>query len=140
MNNYISNTPLGVAIIHIFSGLIVLCGIGPVLKTTPLALMTLATGGDNYVIAMILIVTGLVAIIPFFFNVSKEVFVSCIASQQVLLIIHFFSAAIAIFFGHYADGYVPAGGSYFIAVDQSWLIMITIWHTIIYYRVAFGHR
>jgi hypothetical protein len=31
--------------------------------------------------------------------------------------------------GHYPDGYVPAGGSFFIFAGQAWLLMIVMFHT-----------
>jgi hypothetical protein len=34
--------------------------------------------------------------------------------------------------GYYPDGYVPEGKGLFILVDQIWLLMLCMWHTIEY--------
>jgi hypothetical protein len=60
---------------------------------------------------------------------TRSFFMAMVAPQQALLLSHLVSVMFAVITGRYPDGYAPAGGSFFIFADQSWLLMIVIFHT-----------
>lgn len=120
---------IGAAAVHFLSGLDILVGDGSVLATTPLFFMSFLLG-SHYAVAAILIFTALMAVVPFLMTKPTHLlFMAMVAPQQMLLLSHFVSVAIALISGHYPDGYVPAGGAYFIFADQAWLLMIVALHT-----------
>jgi hypothetical protein len=115
---------------HFITGLLIVLGLGEgALHTTPMSLISTICNYNVEAVGLILIATALFAALPFAMVVSRETFVFCIAPQQILLVLHCTSAVMAISSGHYPDGYVPAGGTYFILIDQIWLLLISIWHT-----------
>jgi hypothetical protein len=122
----------GVAAAHALSGVAIFAGADSVLKTTPLYLFGLIV--QNAIIAaIILIVTAVLAVIPYMIREPRRSwFMLLILPQQCLLLMHFVSAGVAIMAGHYHDGYVPSGGSAFIFADQIWLLMVVIVHTLEY--------
>ena len=70
--------------------------------------------GSHYAVAIILIVTALMAVVPFLLaKPTHLLFMAMVAPQQMILLSHFVSVAIALISGHYPDGYVPAGGGVF---------------------------
>ena len=122
----------GVAAAHALSGVAIFAGAESVLKTTPLYLLGLIVQNPINV-ATILIMTAVLAIIPYLMREPRRRwFMLLILPQQCLLLMHFVSAAIAIISGHYHDGYVPDGGSAFIFADQIWLLMVVVVHTFEY--------
>ena len=65
------------------------------------------------------------AVIPFMWpTANRWAFMVLLAPQQILLLSHLMSIEMALFSGHYADGYIPKGGAYFIFADQIWLLMV----------------
>ena len=122
----------GVAAAHALSGLAIFAGAESVLKTTPLYLLGLIVQ-NSFNVAIILIVTAVLAVIPYLMRKPRRSwFMLLILPQQCLLLMHFVSAGVAIMAGHYHDGYVPSGGSAFIFADQIWLLMVVIVHTLEY--------
>jgi hypothetical protein len=121
----------GVAAAHALSGVAIFAGADSVLKRTPLYLLGLIV--QNAIIAaIILIVTAVLAVIPYMIREPRRSwFMLLILPQQCLLLMHFVSAGVPIMAGHYHDGYVP-GGSAFIFADQIWLLMGVIVHTLEY--------
>lgn len=127
---------IGVAAVHILTGLDILISNYPeaVVRTTPLSLIQFVVGGP-YAIAFLLILAGALAIVPFCMLVlSRMTFILFVALQQVLLLSHAGSVVWAVLTGHYPDGYVPVGGTFFIFADQIWLLMLVVFHTIEYVR------
>jgi hypothetical protein len=122
----------GVAAAHALSGAAIFAGAESVLKTTPLYILGLIVPNPINV-AFILVVTAVLAVIPYFMRGPHRTwFMLLILPQQCLLLMHFVSAGIAILNGHYHDGYVPDGGSAFIFADQIWLLMVVVVHTFEY--------
>lgn len=122
----------GVAAAHTLSGLAIFAGAESVLKTTPLYILGLIVN-NPIIAAFILIITAVLALIPYLMRQSSWLwFMLLILPQQCLLLMHFVSAGIAILNGHYHDGYVPNGGSAFIFADQIWLLMVVVVHTLEY--------
>ena len=73
------------------------------------------------------------AVIPFMWpTANRWAFMVLLAPQQILLLSHLMSIEMALFSGHYADGYIPKGGAYFIFADQIWLLMVIAFHTLEY--------
>lgn len=125
---------LGVAIVHLLSGIDIFVGRGMahVVSTTPLAYLHHLVGHPYYV-AVILIGTALLAVVPFAVSKPSHLFfMLMIGPQQLLLLTHLVSAVTAIATGTYPDGYAPAGGSMFIFADQSWLLMVIVLHSLEY--------
>lgn len=50
--------------------------------------------------------------------------------QQLLLMLQLMSITMALVEGHYPDGYVPAGGAWFILTDQMWAWVLAISHSL----------
>ncbi len=95
----------GVAAAHALSGVAIFAGAESVLKTTPLYLLGLIVP-NPIIAAIILVVTAVLAIIPYLMREPRlSWFMLLILPQQCLLLMHFVSAAIAIISGHYHDGY-----------------------------------
>ena len=126
----------GVGFVHIFTGLLIFASLDPsaITHTTPIAIMSRFLGSP-YVTAAVLISVGIPAIIPMLKpGICRLGFILLVAPQQVLLFTHAASAIWSISVGHYADGYVPAGGSLFIFADQIWLLTLVAFHTVEYMR------
>lgn len=123
-----------VAIVHLASGLdIWLSHANYALHTTPLHLIAVAFGNSSTAVGLVLIITSILAFIPFLIkNASRGMLVYFIFPQQVLLFLHLFSVLGALITGHYPDGYMPEGAANFIFNDQIWLTGIVFWHTIEY--------
>jgi hypothetical protein len=122
-----------VIFVHFVIGMLLVFGFGvPGMHTTPLSLLSTVAEFNSEVVGGVLIATAMLAALPFAMIVDRQVFVFCIAPQQILLVLHSTSVMLAITAGHYPDGYVPAGGSYFILIDQIWLLAIALWHTFEY--------
>jgi hypothetical protein len=123
---------IGVAIVHFFSGVVILIN-AEALHTTPLSLLAQLLSERSLAISVVLIVTSVSAVLPFVLNTKNHwLFVLLVAPQQILLLAHFMSAFLAIMSGQYPDGYAPNGGSAFIFVDQAWLLMVVVLHTFEY--------
>ena len=122
---------IGVAIVHFLSGVDILVD-QHALSTTPLSFMSFLIG-DHLIVAAALMVTALMAVVPFLApKPTHLLFMIMVCPQQFILLSHFISVAIALISGQYPDGYTPAGGTYFIFADQAWLLMIVILHTLEY--------
>lgn len=127
--------PLGVALAHTVTAACILLGGLPTLLTTPLSTLSYLVG-NPYWIAAILIATSILAAIPYFsMHGTRLRFMLLVAPQQILLLFHLIAVITAIYVGHYADGYVPVGGSFFIATDQVWLLSVILFHTLEYSEV-----
>lgn len=63
--------------------------------------------------------------------------VALMLPQQVVLLITGVGEAIVIWQGVYPDGYVPAGGSIFLLVDQSPPLLLAIGHTAVVFTKWF---
>jgi hypothetical protein len=123
---------VGVAAVHFCSGVVILIN-AKALHTTPLSLLAHVLSERSWATSFVLIVTSILAVLPFVLKTKNHlVFVLLIAPQQILLLVHFMSAFLAIMFGQYPDGYAPDGGSAFIFVDQVWLLMVVVLHTFEY--------
>jgi len=124
-----------VAIVHLVTGLAIWLGNASyALHTTPINLISIAFGNSPSTVGSVLIITALLALIPFLVKEpNRGLLVACIFPQQVLLFLHLFSIFGALITGHYPDGYVPNGGSIFIFIDQLWLMTIVFWHTMEYW-------
>jgi hypothetical protein len=122
----------GVAAAHTLSGLAIFAGAESVLKTTPLYILGVIVQNPINV-AFILIITAVLAIIPYLMrDPRRRWFMLLILPQQCLLLMHFVSAVMSIMAGHYHDGYAPNGGSAFIFADQTWLLTVVVVHTLEY--------
>lgn len=119
---------IGVAIAHIATGIAILWSGGDgAVHTTPLALLSSLVPPVN--LAIWLILAGGIALIPFLRSDRvRWLFVVCLTPQQLLLLCHLISVITAISLGRYPDGYIPAGGAFFIFTDQIWLLMIVLFH------------
>jgi hypothetical protein len=123
--------PLAVATAHAISGVAILTGAHSAMHTTPLYILGLLV--NDITAALILIVTALLAVIPYLmWKPSHLVFMTLLLPQQCLLLMHFVSAVVTIVSGQYPDGYMPVGGSSFILTDQIWLLAIVGAHTFEY--------
>jgi hypothetical protein len=123
--------PLAVAAAHAISGVAILAGAHSVMQTTPLYILGLLVNDPTA--AIILIVTAVLAVIPYLMRKPPHVvFMALLLPQQCLLLMHFVSAVTTIVSGQYPDGYIPAGGAAFILADQIWLLTIVAAHTFEY--------
>ena len=123
--------PLAVAAAHTISGVAILAAAHGVMQTTPLYILGLLVNDPTA--ASILIVTALLAVIPYLMRKpTRFVFMTLLLPQQCLLLMHFVSAVTTIASGQYPDGYIPAGGTAFILTDQIWLLAIVVAHTFEY--------
>jgi hypothetical protein len=123
--------PLAVAAAHVISGVAILAGAHGAMQTTPLYILGLLV--NDLTAALILIVTAVLAVIPYVMRKpSHLIFMMLLLPQQCLLLMHFVSAVVTIVSGQYPDGYIPAGGSAFIITDQIWLLTIVGAHTFEY--------
>lgn len=128
---------LGVAAIHLYSALIILLGTTVVIHTTPLALLTFIP--PNWA-AVLMIASSIAAFGAFAFpNLNSRQVIWLILPQQLLLMLTMISVGLAIYTGHYPDGYVPAGEGLFISVDQIWCLTFVFWH-IIEYGAVFASK
>ena len=120
---------VAVAAVHLFTGIALLIGGRALLATTPLH-FTADLFGNRHVVAAVLMTAAIMAVVPFLIlHPPRLLFVLMLAPQQILLSLHFVSVVTAIAAGQYPDGYVPAGGAYFIFADQAWLLMVIAVHT-----------
>jgi hypothetical protein len=125
---------IGVAIVHFSSGVVILIN-AKALHTTPLSLLAQVLSERPWAVSFVLIATSVLAVLPFVLKTKNRwLFVFLVAPQQILLLAHFMSAFFAIMSGQYPDGYAhaPDGGSAFIFVDQVWLLMVVVLHTLEY--------
>jgi hypothetical protein len=97
----------GVAAAHALSGVAIFAGADSVLKTTPLYLFGLIVQ-NPIIVAIILIVTAVLAVIPYMIREPRRSwFMLLILPQQCLLLMHFVSAGVAIMAGHYPRWLCP---------------------------------
>jgi hypothetical protein len=125
-----------VLVVHLIIGILLLLGLGSAsIYVTPLSLISLLVNYHPTIVGLILALTAFSASIPFIKSIPRTAFVLCIAPQQTLLVLHSAGVLLAISSGHYPDGYVPAGGGYFILIDQVGVFVVSIWHTFEYSRI-----
>lgn len=77
--------------------------------------------------AFILLLVGILAVLARNFN-----YLACIVlllPQQGLLLFQIYSISAVLVTGHYPDGYLPLGGSWFILADQIWPWLLTVSHS-----------
>ena len=126
---------IGVAVVHFLSGIALLINNGG-LRTTPLFFLATFFHYNAIPVAGIFTGTALLAIAPFLVrSPSRALFHDLCRPAAVLA-----PAPFCVGYDHGVDrpvpgdGYIPEGGTYFIFVDQVWLLMICIWHLIEYIR------
>ena len=66
--------------------------------------------------------------------------VGCLIPQQILLFVAMGAAVQAAIEGHYADGYVPYGGGWFIGTDQILRILAAPFYTAAIFTRAMRHE
>ena len=100
--------PLAVAAAHAISGVAILAAAHGVMQTTPLYILGLLVNDPTA--ASILIVTALLAVIPYLMRKpTRFVFMTLLLPQQCLLLMHFVSAVTTIASGQYPRWLYPCG-------------------------------
>ena len=129
---------LGVAMAHLYCGLVILLGTPVVVKVAPLALLSFLSA--NW-LGVLLIAASLAAFFAFTFPKLRTLYIIwLIAPQQIFLLFSLVSVLLSIYSGHYPDGYPPDGDGLFISVDQIWLLTVCFWHTIEYGAIFVSKR
>jgi hypothetical protein len=133
-----------VGLAHIISGIAVLSN-GNALDVTPLASLSLAAssiGFQHGFVGSILLGAGLMAVTGSNLNVALPRITHAVLflPQQILLLFQAWTISEAISVGHYPDGYIPAGGAWFILTDQVWAWVLAVSHSIFLAAFIYGGR
>jgi len=126
---------MSAVVVHGIWGIVLLFSRAP-LHTTPLGIIHAAPMLNNqYTAAATYLAASGLAAIPIFRTKLDTAFTGLLLSlpQQFLLMVSFFTAALAVVNGCYPDGYIPdkhGNPHLFIFVDQLWLSIGMICHTL----------
>lgn len=127
-----------VAISHLAIGLMVWLGnVEPALHTTQMDLISKIFNYNPMTVGLVFAISAIMAAIPFIETYPRRRGLLLVIPQQVILLIQAVSILLALWNGHYPDGYVPKSGSNFIFVDQLMLLTLIVWHTLEYYLTMF---
>jgi len=124
-----------VGLAHIASGIAVL--IDPAaLNVTPLELLARFAFTLGFVhgqlAGALLLIAGVMAVIGASrgLQASRLTRALLFSLQEFLLLLQIVSIVLSLITGQYPDGYVPAGGRWFIAADQAWAWILAVSHSI----------
>jgi hypothetical protein len=96
-----------------------------------LEIIPLGPINPHYVLASLLVlVAGAASFAMHNRKLDHKTVCALLLPQQTLLILVWIGAISAVLVGHYADGYVPHGGSWFIAGDQAMRLLLPPFYTI----------
>jgi hypothetical protein len=76
----------------------------------------------------LLLLVGALAVIASQLQFAMRVLL--LIPQQLVLLLQIWSISTALVTGHYPDGYIPAGGPWFILTDQIWAWILIISHSL----------
>jgi hypothetical protein len=126
MSRMVLHVTLLIALVHIVSGLAIMCEPSAVLVSSMASLKGIRWPGA------LLLMIGVCALIGVRNSFPLEIRLGLIAPQQFVLVLQIISISRALAAGQFPDGYVPAGEAWFILVDQlpTWALGAS--HTALY--------
>jgi hypothetical protein len=133
-----------VGLAHIISGIAVLAN-SNALDVTPLASLSAAAssmGFQHGFVGAILLGAGIMAVTGSNLNIALPRMTHGVLflPQQVLLLFQVWTINTALALGHYPNGYIPEGGSWFILTDQVWAWVLAVSHSTFLAAFIYGGR